>query len=73
MSNNEMTLKDKSLYENTGFSDRDASGHAFSDPYICSTDIPDRVCSCPRSAVSEAVDLFASLYIRECIPDAGAY
>lgn len=29
--------------------------------------------SCPRSAVSEAVDLFASLYIRECIPDAGAY
>ena len=58
---------------NTGFSDRDASGHAFSDPYICSTDIPDRVRSCPRSAVSEAVDLFASLYIRECIPDAGAY
>ena len=48
----------KSLYENTGFSDRDASGHAFSDPYICSTDIPDRVRSCPRSAVSEAVDLF---------------
>ncbi len=41
MSNNEMTLKDKlkAYTENTGFSDHDASGHAFSNCYICSTDI----------------------------------
>ena len=45
MSNNEMTLKDKlKAYTRTpGSLIVMLLVHAFSDPYICSTDIPDRV------------------------------